>query len=51
MLLQQSYVATRIRTALLDIEEKVSDEVKVQDIKEEQRLMLMSEWLTQAGII
>lgn len=40
MLLQQSNVAARIRTALLDIEEKVSDEVKVQDIKEEQRLML-----------
>lgn len=40
MLLQQSNVATRVRTALLDIEEKVSDEVKVQDITEEQRLML-----------
>ena len=40
MLLQQSNVATRVRTALLDIEEKVSDDVKVQDITEEQRLML-----------
>ena len=40
MLLQQSNVATRVRTALLDIEEKVSDEVKVQDINEEQSLML-----------
>lgn len=29
MLLQQSNVATRVRTALLDIEEKTSDEVKV----------------------
>lgn len=40
MLLQQSNIATRVRTALLDIEEKSSDEVKVQDINEEQRLML-----------
>lgn len=40
MLLQQSNVATRVRTALLDIEEKSSDEIKVQDINEEQRLML-----------
>lgn len=40
MMLQQSNVAMRVRTALLDIEEKVSDEIKTQDINEEQRLML-----------
>lgn len=40
MLLQQSNVATRVRTALLDIEEKTSNETKTQDINEEQRLML-----------
>lgn len=40
MILQQSNVARRVRTALLDIEDKSSDEVKVQDITEEQRLML-----------
>lgn len=40
MLLQQSNVAARIRTALLDIEEKTSNEVKVHDITEEERLML-----------
>lgn len=40
MLLQQSTVAKEIRTQLLNIEEKASPEVKVQDIQEEQRLML-----------
>lgn len=40
MILQQSNVARKVRTALLNIEEKTSDEVKVQDINEEQRLML-----------
>ena len=40
MLLQQSSVAREIRNQLLNIEEKSSDEVKVQDINEEQSLML-----------
>lgn len=40
MILQQSNVARRVRDQLLNIEEKASDEVKVQDINEEQRLML-----------
>lgn len=40
MLLQQSDVAKRVRDALLDIEEKVSPEVKIEDIKEEQDLMM-----------
>ena len=40
MLLQQSNVAKEVRTQLLNIEEKSSDEVKVQDINEEQSLML-----------
>ena len=40
MLLQQSNVAREVRNQLLNIEEKSSDEVKVQDINEEQSLML-----------
>lgn len=40
MILQQSSVARKVRDQLLNIEEKSSDEVKVQDINEEQRLML-----------
>lgn len=40
MLLQQSSVAREVRDQLLNIEEKSSDEVKVQDINEEQSLML-----------
>lgn len=40
MILQQSSIARRVRDQLLNIEEKSSDEVKVQDINEEQRLML-----------
>lgn len=40
MLLQQSEVAKRVRTALLDIEGKASDEIKIQDITEEQKLAL-----------
>ena len=40
MLLQQSNVAKEVRTQLLNIEEQSSDEVKVQDINEEQSLML-----------
>lgn len=40
MLLQQSSVARDVRDQLLNIEEKSSDEVKVQDINEEQSLML-----------
>lgn len=40
MLLQQSSVAREVRNQLLNIEEKSSDEVKVQDINEEQSLML-----------
>lgn len=40
MLLQQSDVAKRVRTALLDIEETVEPEVKIQDIEEEQGLAL-----------
>ena len=40
MLLRDSVIAKEVRTQLLNIEEKSSDEVKVQDIKEEQRLML-----------
>lgn len=40
MLLQQSSVAREVRNQLLNIEEKSSDEVKIQDINEEQRLML-----------
>lgn len=40
MLLQQSSVARDVREQLLNIEEKSSDEVKVQDINEEQSLML-----------
>jgi len=40
MILQQSSVAREVRNQLLNIEEKSSDEVKVQDINEEQSLML-----------
>ena len=40
MILQQSVIAKEVRTQLLNIEEKSSDEVKVQDINEEQSLML-----------
>lgn len=40
MLLQQSDVAKRVRDALLDIEEKVTPEVKIEDIEEEQNLMM-----------
>lgn len=40
MILQQSSVAKEVRTQLLNIEEKSSDEVKVQDVTEEQSLML-----------
>ena len=40
MILQQSSIAKEVRTQLLNIEEKSSDEVKVQDINEEQSLML-----------
>lgn len=40
MLLQQSKVAQRVRTALLDIEEKTDNETKTQDITEEQGLAL-----------
>ncbi len=40
MLLRDSVVAKEVRTQLLNIEEKTSDEVKVQDINEEKRLML-----------
>lgn len=40
MLLRDSEIAKEVRTQLLNIEEKASEEVKVQDINEEQRLML-----------
>ena len=40
MLLRDSVVAKEVRTQLLNIEEKTSDEVKVYDINEEQILML-----------
>lgn len=40
MLLQQSEVAKEVRTQLLNIESKTSNEVKTEDINEEQRLML-----------
>lgn len=40
MLLRDSVVAKEVRTQLLNIEEKTSDEVKIQDITEEQSLML-----------
>lgn len=40
MLLRDSVIAKEVRTQLLNIEEKSSDEVKIQDINEEQRLML-----------
>lgn len=40
MLLQQSEVAKRVRTALLDIEEKVEPKKKIVDIEEEQNLMM-----------
>lgn len=40
MLLRDSEVAKEVRTQLLNIEEKVSDETKTHDIDEEQNLML-----------
>lgn len=40
MLLRDSEVAREIRTQLLNIEEKVEPEVKIQDIEEEQKLAL-----------
>lgn len=40
MLLRDSEVAKEVRTQLLNIEEKASDETKTQDIDEEQSLML-----------
>ena len=40
MLLRDSVIAKEVRTQLLNIEEKSSDEVKIQDINEEQSLML-----------
>ena len=40
MLLRDSVIAKEVRTQLLNIEEKSSNEVKVQDINEEQSLML-----------
>ena len=40
MLLQQSQIAREVRTQLLNIEEKTADDVKTEDINEEQRLML-----------
>ena len=40
MLLRDSVIAKEVRTQLLNIEEKSSDGVKVQDINEEQSLML-----------
>lgn len=40
MLLRDSDVAKEVRTQLLNIEEKTSDETKMQDINEEQKLML-----------
>ncbi len=40
MLLRDSEVAKEVRTQLLNIEEKTSNETKTQDIEEEQKLML-----------
>lgn len=40
MLLRDSVIAKEVRTQLLNIEEKTSDEIKIQDITEEQSLML-----------
>ena len=40
MLLRESVIAKEVRTQLLNIEEKTSDDVKIQDITEEQSLML-----------
>ena len=40
MLLRDSNVAKEIRTQLLNIEEKATPEIKTQDIKEEEKLML-----------
>ena len=40
MLLRDSVIAKEVRTQLLNIEEKTSDDVKIQDITEEQSLML-----------
>ena len=40
MLLRDSVIAKEVRTQLLNIEGKTSDEIKIQDITEEQSLML-----------
>ena len=40
MLLRDSVIAKEVRTQLLNVEEKTSDDVKIQDITEEQSLML-----------
>jgi len=40
MLLRDSEVAKEVRSQLLNIEEKVSDEIKISDISEEQKLAL-----------
>ena len=40
MLLRDSSVAREVRTQLLNIEEKTADDIKTEDINEEQRLML-----------
>lgn len=40
MMLRDSVIAKEVRTQLLNIEEKTSDDVKIQDITEEQSLML-----------
>lgn len=40
MILQQSKIAREVRTQLINIEEKASDETKTHDIDEEQSLML-----------
>jgi hypothetical protein len=40
MLLRDSIIAKEIRTQILNIEEKTSNEIKLQDITEEQKLML-----------
>ena len=40
MLLRDSVIAKEVRTQLLNIEEKTSNDVKIQDITEEQSLML-----------
>ena len=40
MLLRDSEIAKEVRTQLLNIEEKISTEIKTEDIEEEQKLML-----------